>query len=654
MKIINKIPTHLLYIFLTYILGIMSFSLFRLILFFTQCDQLDNIPEAERWIVMLKSFIMGVRFDTVVSGYILIVPLVMLSITSFFKTFQKLQYKIIFGYLSITYTLSFLICAIDIPYFNHFFARFSAVAFNWTDDSSFIVNMVFQEFKFWGISIPFVIISALFIWSLHKIVTMLVKKDENTAKKNSYLIAIVMSVLTILLTLIGIRGRLESKSPIRVGTAFFSQYTFPNQLGLNPVFTLIRSSLNSMKKENQKIHFMDEKQAFENVRKYLKIKNPITDISPIARKIQGDSIQKKANVIIVIMESMSAAKVGAMGAPGALTANLDTIARNGLLFKNIYTAGMHTFNGTFSTLFSFPALKQRHPMKAVTMLKYAGISTILKKAGYRTVYFTTHDSQFDNAGGFLTANDFDKIVSQKDYPSNKVNSALGVPDDYLFEYSIPVLNELHNTGQPFLAALLTASDHGPYIIPEYFKPKSEEIKKQIVEYADWSIAKFLKLASKEKWFDNTLFVFIADHGAPIDVKYDIPLNYHHSPLIMYSPKLIDSAESFDCIGGQIDVFPTIMGRLGMPYLNNTFGIDLLRETRDYIYFCADDKIGILDKDFYLIIREDGHKSLYRHSEGDTKDLARKYPDKAREMENYVKSMMQAGQSLVDNNRAKIE
>ena len=103
---------------------------------------------------------------------------------------------------------------------------------------------------------------------------------------------------------------------------------------------------------------------------------------------------------------MSAAKMGRYGSKDNLTPSLDSLALQGLCFDNIYTAGIHTYNGVFGTLFSFPALAMQHPMKASNMLKYNGIAATLKQYDYQTVYFTTHDGQFDNVEGFLYHNSF--------------------------------------------------------------------------------------------------------------------------------------------------------------------------------------------------------------------------------------------------------
>lgn len=89
----------------------------------------------------------------------------------------------------------------------------------------------------------------------------------------------------------------------------------------------------------------------------------------------------------------------------------------------------------------------------------------------------------------------------------------------MFEYALPVLNEKADGKSPFFATLLTISNHPPYVIPSYFHPHSKDPEMQIVEYADWSIGKFMEEAEKQPWFDNTIFIFVGDHGK----KWVIPI-----------------------------------------------------------------------------------------------------------------------------------
>ncbi len=218
----------------------------------------------------------------------------------------------------------------------------------------------------------------------------------------------------------------------------------------------------------------------------------------------------------------------------------------------------------------------------------------------------------------------------------------------MFRFSLPIIDKLSAQEKPFFVSFMTASDHGPYMVPEYFHPHSKEVTKQMVEYADWSLRLFLDSASKKKWFSNTLFVFIADHGSPIRVTYDISLDYHHIPLIIYSPELLGKPETLDCIGGQIDVFPTLMGILKVPYINNTLGIDLLREKRPYIFMNDDDKMGVIDNDRFLIFYPKGTSKLYKYRNNDVHDFSNEEIKKAKEMEAYAKCNLQVFQYMLQH------
>jgi phosphoglycerol transferase MdoB-like AlkP superfamily enzyme len=632
----------------TYLLTTGFFFLFRLILFFTELGRIDSIRT--EFSTILQAFIMGVRFDLVISGYILVLPFLILSVLFVLGKNITWVNKFVFYWIFVLYTLAFIICAADIPYFNQFFARFSVAAFQWVDSPVFMIKMIFQEPRYFIIILPLII----FLFFFYKILKRIFRTSPAPLPSVHPALKIIVSIFVLGIIFLGIRGRLQEKSPIKVGTAYFSDNAFLNQLGLNPVFTLMRSYFDKLDERNQTVSLMDDEVAIKNVRNYLGITNPIDDY-PIARQVFADSTgEKHYNVILVIMESMSAAKMARHGNLKNLTPFLDSISNRGYYFENIYTAGIHTFNGVFSTLFSFPAIYLQNPMKESTMFRYNGFGPTLRKNGYSTTYFTTHDGQFDNIEGFLRANDFEKIVTLADYPPEKAKTTLGVPDDYMFEFSMPVIDKLASENRPFFVTFMTASDHGPYYLPDYYKPRNKEIKDQMVEFADWSLRKLVTLASSKEWFSNTIFVFIADHGAPINAVYDIPMDYHHAPLIIYAPGIITEPVLFDCIGGQIDVFPTVMGILNQSYVNNTLGINLLKESRPYIFINHEDKFGVIDNDYLLILKKDGDKALYSYRNKDKNDYKDQQQQRVREMEEYTLSNLQVFQYLMQSEKRYIK
>ncbi|MGE5343292.1 MAG: LTA synthase family protein [Candidatus Omnitrophota bacterium] len=649
---LRKIPKHILYIFYTYVTGILFFALIRLILLISEYHRVSDIPGPHRLSTLLRSFLMGSRFDTVISGYILFIPLAVLSTAAYFNINQIKLYRYIFVFIYAAYSFAFMICCADISYFNFYFAHLSSALFSFADDAGTIFKMIIFDFKFWWVAIPFAIILVLFYRLMKRIYATLKEKPQYSFQSRAGYLTFtsILSIIALTILFIGIRGRIESKSPIRVGTAFFSSYPLANQLGLNPVFYLAHTWIMASRPENNSITFMDSRQAIENVQTYLNIPKNQHSPSPIARVLTPTGPALQSNVVVIIMESMSAAFLNRFGNTENLTPNLDRLARNGYSFDNIYTSGIHTYNGIYSVLCSYPSLKKQNPLKNMSMKKYSGFASTLKQRGFSTAYFMTHDNQFDNIEGFLRSNDVDRIISQNDYPRNKIIGTWGVSDDFMFDFSLPVLDDMAGKKKPFFAVMMTTSNHRPYILPSYFKPKTKDIGTQMVEYADWSLGKFIRSASEKEWFKNTLFVFVADHGTAVNPTYDMPLNFHHTPFIVYAPYLLKESRRFDCIGGQIDVFPTVMGLLNIPYVNNTFGIDLLKEKRPYIFFSEDDKYGALGDSFYLIVGEDGRSRLYKYRNKDLQDCALENKPEAERMRTYAESMFQTAQWIVGNHR----
>ena len=629
-----------------YLLALSVFSVFRIMLFLSEFDRIDEKEVAI--LTIIKSFLMGVRFDIVISGYILILPTLIFLTLELIGFRSKSIKQFFFYWIYILFTIAFTVSTADIPYFNQFYDRFSVGAFEWMESYKIVISMIFQEPKYFLFIIPFILLEIVFYILLKKIF-----EQENETQKINFFLNTFVSLIFLAIVFLGIRGRIEEKSPIRIGTAYFSNNSFLNKLGLNPSFTLIRSYLDSKDEDNRVVKFMDDKLAIEIVQKNLGITKAQYN-SPIAREVQPDTLlSAQPNVVLIIMESMSAAKMKRYGSTEELTPFLDSLSHNSIYFENIYTAGKHTFNGIFSTLFSFPALYRQHSMK--TNNQYNGISTSLLNNGYSTTYFTTHDSQFDNIEGFLRSNNFQNVISQSDYPVSEVKTTLGVPDDFMFRFSIPKINELAEKENPFFVTFMTTSDHSPFYVPEYFQPKAKAIESQIVQYADWSLQQFIQLASKEAWFNNTIFVFVADHGAAIDAKYDISLNYFHTPLIIYAPELFKANEVHQKIGSQIDVYPTVMGLIKQKYVNNTLGIDLLNEERKFTIINDDDKVGILDTDYLCIMKNNGAKlELYKYKEQDKSNYFDQEQEKALEMADYAKSNMQVHQIMISEGRTTLK
>ncbi len=651
-KLIHHIPLEVRYLLKVYFSGIIVFTLFRIFIILFNLQQAGTASKN----LIGKAFIMGLRFDTVVSCYMLAFPTLLLIFNLFHKRKSHKLNRIIIIYTIFIYCIAFLICSIDIPYFRHYLTRLTVSIFNWTNNPMFMFKIVFEDgINYFFIAFFFLLI---FITSLRvkaiNVSTLLVHKESLFKNRKHKIQKVVYSLLLIGLISLGIRGRVALKSPIQWGTAFTSDNNFTNQLGLNPNFTFLKSTINSLNPENKKIHFIDNDSALKTIEISFGIKNDTAFSSPTARKINVKGEPINANVVIVIMEAMGLSKTGLDNNPVNMTPHLDSLAKVSYTFSNIFSAGIHTYNGVYATLFGMPALMNQHPMVATdnSIQPFTGIATTLNKFNYQTTFICPHDEEFDNLAGFLKANGFQKIVGQKDFPASEIHSTMGVPDDVLFEHAIKEINEMAKSSKPFLASILTGSDHEPIYIPEGhgFIPKTKETKQQSVEYADWSINKFIQLCSKESWYNNTIFVFIADHGSWYRDYYEMSLSYNKVPLIIFSPKII-KPKTNPAVGGQIDVFPTIMGLLNQPYINNTMGVDLIKEGRKYIAFSADDKLGCVnDQYFWYHNYASENEYLLHYRNKDPNQYINKFPELKDTLETYAHSLLQATQWLIDNKK----
>ena len=643
-KLLRKLPPPVRYIMLVYGTGMLIFSAFRILLLSLHSSEIKEIPGS----VIFQSLLMGIRFDAVINGYLLIAPAFIFFLFSFFKTkFERIA-GIISAFIVIVYTISFFAHVADIRWFGHGAARLTVSILQWTDTPGWMLKFIFQDIS----NYPFLILFFVLIYLFYR----LIKKIQAVSfdgQLNEISLAHNIPVYLILLALmfLGIRGRIAFKSPIRWGTAFFSPYNFTNQLGLNPVYTFIRSWLD--KKENKEVRysFMSDNDAEKIVRRNLGIENYDELISPVARKVNSQGIAHNYNVVLVLMESMSAKNMGHFGNPGNLTPVLDSLCDHSISFTNFYSDGNHTFNGIYSSLYGFHSLPMVHHMKDLAHQQpYSGLPGTLLSKGYSTTFFTTHDEQFDNMAGFLLPNGFENLISEKDYDRKEVLSTLGVPDHVMFDRVIREMTAINK--RPFFAAMISGSNHEPLVIPEHipFKAHSPGLEEQMVEYADWAIGKFLKDASAQPWFDSTIFVFTGDHGG-LTQGFDNYLAFHHLPFIIYAPMIFPEPKQIHSAGGQADVFATVCGMLKISYVNNSMGIDLLNAQRIFYPFNYDEELCCISTENYFSISHD-HERFYKISADKKSMIEVGKTSTTDSMKIFLQAAIQTTQRMIEERKMK--
>jgi phosphoglycerol transferase MdoB-like AlkP superfamily enzyme len=592
-----------------------------------------------------RSLLYGVNYDLVIICYFISPFVIFVFIRSQSnKAFPK-GYLFFKWFLIILFFISFLICAADIPFYKQFGSHLNKSFLAWTESPGFVLKLIFSNVAYWGYLLLFILLSFFFYKRISKIFSDIDTGPQQIKRS----LSIPVFLFFALFTFVGIRGRTAPKSPIRLGTAFFSEHAFFNQLGLNPCFVFFHSLM----EHNKEWEFLKENYTESDLK--AAVKNISQNTRSIInnngeREYHFDSIPSKYNVVLVLMESMAISKMGYYGCEH-LTTRFDSLVKKGLFFDHFYSAGIHTFNGLFSTETGFPAVMDIHPLNTFTGKSFKGISHWLKRNGYSNYFFTSHDPQFDNMEGFFKFNDFDRVYSQFDLPAAKAHGPLGLPDHILLETVLQQMDMHHKQKQnPFFSYIITSTDHGPWDLPEDvpFKPTAENKADRATQYADWALGDFIEKAKKYDWFNNTLFVFVADHGVNLGHTYSMPLSYNHIPCLFYMPSQIKT-DTISSLGGQIDVLPTLLSFLKIPFETRSMGIDLKSEKRPYMYFSADSKVGCIDDQYYYIdLVDDKKELLYEFKDLNTHSFLEEKHTKADSMKRYAYQMIKASNYILKN------
>ncbi len=597
-------------------------------------------PEASTS-VLLTAFRMGMEFDMVATTYALLFPVFLLLLNDLVFKKTMLVHKLAFFFTLIIFFLYAMISCADLPYYRQFSSHLNKQAFLWADSPGFVLKLIFGNISYYGFFILSVLICVLIFKLVKKIYEAHLLKLRQ--KEFGPIKILLFTVIMIPLMIGGARGRLSSKSTTHEGLAIVSDNLFVNQIALNPNFTLFRSLLFQKIKNYKVPDNIDESILF--AKKYLGSDN--TDARSVSREQKSDSAFKPYNVVIVCMESMSTYKMG-IHKREVLTPCFNSIIKESVYFDRFFSSGIHTFNGLFSTCAGYPGMLTDHTLRRYTKKPFTTLGNLLLEKNYRTFFFSTHDPHFDNMEGFFTQNGYKNTLSAFDLPKEKTISVTGVADHEIFNLFFNTVNS-SDQSKPFLGFIMTGSDHGPWQVPENipFNPTADTEEKRATQYADWSLGEFIKIAKTQPWYNNTLFVFLGDHGYFVDGTYEMPLSYNHVPFVMHMPKIL-KPDTLHNLGYQPDVTSTIAGVLNLSFTNNTFGKNILKEKHPFVYFTADDKIGCVSEDgyFYYELLSQKAKRLRKYWNLDQTDYYLTNKTKADSLERSAKFMLDAAEFFI--------
>ena len=494
----------------------------------------------------------GLAFDTTailyVNGLFILLSIIPIVINSKVG-YQKFLFYLYFITNGITYGMNFG----DFIYYKFSNARLTTAALHVAQHENNIGKVFLQSV----IEHPFVIIWFVVLMIFWVFLYKKVQVPERSPQK--LLPYFVISIITLLVTLTvaigGIRGDFKhSTRPINLVDAnrYVKNPTQANVV-LNSVFSFFRTMNTNNFKE---VHFVNQKFIDENIRPY---------------KIYKSETKSKPNVVIFILESFGREYSGAFNKHKNIknfesyTPFFDSLATKSLIFPNAFANGRQSIHGMSSVLAGIPSLADAFTSSPYSNQKIQSIVSVCDEMGYDTSFF--HGAPNGSMGflGFGNILGFKHYYGKTEYNNDAdFDGIWGIWDEPFFQYFAKTLNQKKS---PFMATMFSVSSHHPFKIPEKYIGKFKKGHIEIhepVEYTDYSIKKFFETAKKMPWYNNTIFVFVADHTNQVYYdEYNKAMNKFAVPILFYSPnpeyKL--QGENDENVQ-QMDIYPTLAELIG--------------------------------------------------------------------------------------------
>ncbi len=341
-----------------------------------------------------------------------------------------------------------------------------------------------------------------------------------------------------------------------------------------------------------------------------------TDTAGVERLIEPGRPERRLNVVLVSVESLGAEFVGAYGDPRGLTPNLDRLARESLWFSNMYATGNRTVRGLEALALALPPTPGQSIVRRPNNDALFSLGSVFEDKDYSVLFAYGGYGYFDNMAAFFDANDY-RSVDRRAIPASRIEFAniWGVADEHLFDQVIDEIDRAQaaHPGQPVFAHVMTVSNHRPYTYPPgRIDIPSGSGREGAVKYSDYAIGRFIESARGRPWFDDTVFVIVADHGANARGTTRIPIDKYLIPALIYSPKHVP-AQRVDRLMSQIDLAPTLLGVLDFRYYTKFFGRDMLRApaSEDRAFVANYQALGFMKGDLLIMLHPKRKVEVFR-------------------------------------------
>ncbi|CAM3598360.1 LTA synthase family protein [Flavobacterium saliperosum] len=379
-----------------------------------------------------------------------------------------------------------------------------------------------------------------------------------------------------------------------------SQNVFANELQSNGIYKFYLAFMNSELDYYKFYGTLPESEAYAMLKQHIPSISKTSTLHAVHEN--GKEIHK--NVMLITVESLSADFMKTYGNEQNITPFLDSLANKSLLFTNLYATGNRTVRGLEAVTLCMPPTAGESVVKREDNKNKFSTGSIFKKKGYTVDFLYGGDAYFDNMESFFSGNGY-AVVDKKTLQPNEVTfeNIWGVCDEDMAKKAIRVMNEESKSGKPFFNHWMTVSNHRPFTYPDgkIDIPADSKSREGGVKYTDYALHQFFKMAEKQSWFKNTVFVIVADHCASSSGKTELPMEKYRIPALIYAPGFIQPEKNATLMS-QIDLMPTLFGLLHFNYQSKFYGEDVRNpEYKPRAFIATYQDLGLVENNMLTII-----------------------------------------------------
>jgi phosphoglycerol transferase MdoB-like AlkP superfamily enzyme len=538
---------------------------------------------------LIKIYLVGAMYDLIAFSYY-IAPFALYLILMPKKLFNTKIHKYFLWLIILAQIYAFIFAGVSEWFFwEEFGKRFNFIAVDYLVYTHEVINNILESYP-----VP-LLVSIVFIISLS--VFYLLYKNSSSLQfaflsQEKFLQRVKKGFIFLLLPFV--LFAVFNKQSI----SHITKNSYENELAKNGFYSLFSAFRNNTLDYNE---FYKNEDIQAVMQKLYKL-NGFNDTKE--KTVATSGTIKKPNVILIMVESLSAEYLGAFGDTRGLTPHLDALSKKSLFFDNLYATGTRTVRGMEAVTLSLPPTPGRSIVKRPDNANMFSTGFIFKNKGYENKFIYAGHGYFDNMNSFFGNNGF-KTVDRTDFNDSEVtfSNVWGVCDEDLLHKVLKESDKSYADKKPFFNFVMTTSNHRPFTYPNgKIDIPSHTGRDGGVKYTDFAINQFLQEAKQKPWFDNTLFVIIADHNGGSAGKTELPVWRYKIPFIVYAPKLIQ-AQTIHKVASQVDVMPTLFSLFHWNYKSMFYGNNILSKNFVQRAFIGNyQKLGFL-KDNKLTILE---------------------------------------------------